>query len=229
MAKPNREMVDVVIKENYHTDGAAGYVYVLFFGGILTLALFIIVSYIIATKPQPKYFVTDEQFKIFAGVPVNVPIYNEAQVRDWAAQMVIQLFDMNFINYQARIEQNSKIFTTDGYNKYLSVVSTKDLPTIVNGKFVVKASVCDVVTLDKTRGVFSINNQDTYIWTMNVPLYMQYQSGDKNYNVVARVVVRIQRVSELEYLGGLAINDIEVFDRTTVNINAGKLLPVCNG
>lgn len=229
MDNQNQDGPDVIIQENYHKDSMSKYFFVLVFGAALVFGLLSLSAYIIAEKPRPKYFVTDQQNKIFASLPLNMAIYNDPQLRDWVSQMVIQLFDMNYLNYQSRAQRASSIFIGDGYKKYLSIISASDLPTIVNGKFVSKASLCNIAKIDpKTTGVFNINNVDNYIWTVTVPIYIQYQS-EQSYAVVAKVVARVQRVSELDYLGGLAISDIDVSNRTMAGPDSTGSSSVCNG
>ncbi|MBP9721560.1 MAG: DotI/IcmL/TraM family protein [Gammaproteobacteria bacterium] len=227
MAQEHNQEI-VCLKEAYRKDKAVRYMGTLIFGGIIIILLLLLSGYIIASKPKPQFFVTDEREEIFASRSLTDPIYNEAQIRDWTAQRMFRLFSMNFINYQTRVKQNASLFTPSGYQAYVSVLRTTDLPTIVNGSFVAKASLCDIITIDqKATGVFNIDHVDTYVWTLTVPLYLQYQNQDK-YNVVARAVVRVQRVSELDYLGGLAINDLQIYDRTNTESKAASNLPVCN-
>lgn len=225
----DQDIREVILKEHYYKDHAADFLYITILGAGLIIILIFLIGYIISSKPKPQYFVVDEKKQIFASVPLNEPIYNNAQIRDWAAQIMLRLYDLNYINYPTRVEQNASLFTPDGYKKYIAQLSSIDLPTLVNGKFVSKAVLCNIVKIDfNTTGVYNIDTKDTYVWTLTLPMNIQYQSKD-TYNVAARVVMRVQRVSELDYLGGLVISDIAVYDRINVNGYSDSKTSACNG
>lgn len=234
LAQPSKNPLDnatipVILKEDYYKDKFGGYLYIMLAGASVIFMLILLTGYIIASKPQPQYFVTDERNQIFEAAALSDPVYNQAQVRDWAAQIILRLYDLNFVNYSSRIAKSVNLFTPNGYQKYLDSVRNTDLPAIVNGKFVSKVNLCDVVTVDdKSTGVFNIDGQDTYVWTLTLPMHLMYQNKDKH-SVVARIILRIQRVSELDYLGGLAISDISVVDRTNINRFSSSDIPICNG
>ncbi len=218
----------VRLTAEYSKDKIMNYIYLLVFGAIVIVLILLLGVYMIASKPKPKYFVTDEREQIFESQTLTTPIYNNAQIKDWTAQNLIRLFNINFINYKARIERNAILFTPSGYSSYVTLLNQTDLPTIVNGEFVAKASLCDVVALDKkATGIYNVEGKDTYVWTLIVPLYLEYRNKS-TYNVIARALVQIQRVSEFDYLGGLAISDIQILDRVKAGDFSAGNLPVCN-
>lgn len=226
----NTESCSVIIQESFYSDKLQSYVLLLAIGIAIIAALFFVVSYIFATNPKPHYFRTDDSGQVFKHEPLDNPEYNPAQIKDWASQAVIKIFNFNFLNYNSEVNINKNLFTEQAFNKYLNQLKTVELPTIAQGKFVEKLSLCDVAKIDQnTSGVFLVDNQNRYVWTIFLPVYIQYQNKNNKYTVVTNILVRIQRDSSLIYPDGLVISDISFNERVNVANNSSDNLPVCNG
>lgn len=220
----------VTLKEEYYSDKISNYFILLILGVVLIFSLLIVKIYIDIVTPKPQFFEVNSNNQIFTGEPLDEPLFNEPQIKDRAAQLVIRLLDFNFLNYETIAQHNKKLFTNDGFNKYIDFLKKIGIGDIVKNKYIINANLCDVVNLNKEKsGLLDINNQKTYTWTFNLPIVARYINKDKQIKMLYEVGLVINRMSELEYLDGLAINDLKVINSTNITSGSSGSLNVCNG
>lgn len=219
----------VVIKERYHRDSLFSYYFVLLFGGLVIFLFLAFIGYIYQTNPTSKYFLTDKQDRLFQSYALDDKLYTDVEVMDWAAQSVVRFFDFNFLNYQFALNNNKNMFTEAGYQKAKLMLKKFIIdPYVVKFKYVSRLSLCDVTRIDESRtGLFTVNNQRKYIWTVEIPTYITLQNGNKPIKVVARIKAQVERVPDLDYLGGLAISNLVIEDPTIFGYRNRSNLPVC--
>lgn len=222
------EKTEVVkYKEKFYSDKLVNYLWLLISGGLIILFLLFIITYLFATEPRNKYFLSSSEGQIFKSENLDQPIFTEAEVRDWAAQAMINTLDFNFLNYEVKLHASKDFFTPDGYNMLYREVMSKDVPTIVYNRLSAKLSLCDVAVVNKSISkVYAIDGANRYVWYVTLPAYIHYEDNLNRYITVANVELQVQRVSDLNYLSGLAIRAIRIPTRTTVSTDTSNL-PIC--
>jgi hypothetical protein len=220
---------EVVLKETFYGDKALPYVLLLAFSVLIIAVLFFILSYIFITTPQSKYFLTNTNGQIFLSQPIDKPIYTNAQISDWTAQAVIRAFDFNFINYRHQLYSSRGFFTQNGYQIFIDQMQRLFISNVTLKKFSTKLSLCDIATIDKSvsRAV-NIDGITRYVWLITLPVYLQLQNSGESIAIAAKILVKVQRMSDLEYLGGLAIDDIRIIEPMVIQRGNYKNLPVCS-
>lgn len=220
---------EVILKETFYSDKAGFYLLLLVFSITIIVALLFILSYIFVTKPQPKYFLTNQNGQIFLSQPIDKPIYSNAQINDWTAQAVIRAFDFNFINYNHQLINTKGFFTDNGYQIFMDQIQKLFIPKVTTGKFSAKLSLCDIVTIDKSVSrVVNVNGVNRYVWLLTLPVYIKLQNSNETFTIVTKILAKIQRMSDLEYLGGLAIDDIRIIQPVVLERGTYASLPVCS-
>lgn len=220
---------EVTLKETFYGDKAGLYLLLLIFSVVIIAVLLFTLSYIFITKPESKYFLTNTNGQIFLSQPINKPLYSNAQINDWTAQAVIRAFDFNFVNYRYQLFNSRGFFTPEGYNIFSEQVQNLFIPKIISGKFSAKLSLCDIATIDKSVSrVVNINGVDRYIWLITLPVYIQLKNSEQSFLIVAKIMAKVQRMSDLEYLGGLAIDDLRIIQPSIVDRGNYAKLPFCS-
>lgn len=225
----NKDYTSVLFQEKYYMDRISSYL-ILFVASVIVIIFLIFnVGYIYLTKPKSQYFVTSTSGQIFASATLDKKIYSEPQVIDWAAQAAIQLYNFNFLNYKSEILSMSNYFTDAGFEAFKKDLASAELPTILDGKFSIKLSLCDIGSVNKNKSAsYNVDGIDKYVWYISLPVYFEYQNNKNKYTVVANMDMQIMRMSELNYLSGLAINAISISNRTNLAQANISSLPVCS-
>lgn len=220
---------EIILKERFYSDKAGYFVLLVAFSVITIVFLIFILSYIIITEPQSKYFRSSANGQIFYSQPLEKPIYSNAQIADWTAQAVIRAFDFNFINYRHQIFSSKVFFTNSGHNIFIKQVQNLFLKDLASGKYSAKLSLCDIATIDKDNSkVITVDGTKRYAWLVFLPVYLQLQNSKDSNAVVAQILVKVQRMSDLDYLGGLAIDDIRIIRPTPLDYTGRTVLPACS-
>ena len=221
----NRE---VTLLQQFYGDKMSSFVMLLVFSAMVIVFLFFMITYIYTKEPEAKYFMSKADGQIFMTQPLTDRLYTDAQIKDWAAQAVIRAFDFNFVNYRYQIANSRSFFTETGYNIFIEQLKEMFIRNLTEGKFSAKLSLCDVASIDKSvNNVFKVDGVDRFLWLVTLPVYVEFKNKAQSYTIVAKVITKIQRMSDLDYLGGLAISDIRVVDAVTTSYAKYSELPVC--
>lgn len=219
----------VTLKRNFYGDSSGKYTMMLIFSGVIIFALLVIASYVIVTEPKSKYFLSNEKGQIFLSTPLHKPLNSIAQIKDWTAQAVVRSINFNFINYEHQISLSKNFYTDKGYNLLLQQIKTLFLKELVTSRFSVKLSLCDVAEISRSKhGIDNSTGTPRYTWYVVLPAYMHFQNNRESTAIVTKIIVKVQRMSDLEYYGGLAIDDIRITEPVALhNRKSNSELPVC--
>ncbi len=216
-------------KEAFYGDSFNGYIkLVLLFSFVVVIFLYLN-FYIIKIQPTEKYFFVDNEDRIISAYPLQERVYSDAEIMDWTAQAVIKLFDFNFLNLSNQIRSTQNLFIGGGFDIAVEVLKTRFIPKIFSKRYIVKASLCDVAEIISSELVEDQNGK-RYVWKVLLPTYFMF-ARDSNQgleNQVARLIVTVERVSDLNYLDGVAIRTLEIEELTLIERQKNySALPVC--
>lgn len=185
--------------------------------------------YIIKIQPTEKYFFADNEDRIISSYPLSERVYSDAEIMDWTAQAIIKLFDFNFLNLSNQIKKTQDLFIGDGFNISVDVLKTKFIPKIFSKRYIVKASLCDVAEILSSELVETEEGK-RHVWKVLLPTHFMFarDSNQGQENQVAKLIVTVERVSDLTYLEGLAIRTLEIEQVTPIErLRNYSVLPVC--
>lgn len=229
MTNNSKNIHRVEIKEKYHSDSLFNYYFLVIVLAVLSAAFAMFIAYIFMTNPTSKYFLSDKNDRLFQQYPLNQKLYTDVQVMDWASQALIATFDFNFLNYKYHLKYRKSLFTDEGHNKAIQMIERVIVaPIVAKNNYVAMLNLCDIPSLDRSKsGIFMKNGVQTYIWTIALPVFIDFRRKDERLTVVTKAIVQVERVSDLEYLGGLAISDMTIIKPTILTYNNRSKLPVC--
>lgn len=193
-------------RDDFYQDGllllvSAGGVFV--FSALVLLALSL---YLFFQKPAPVRFLTGEGFRVVAGAPLKDSWLSSAELVQWVSDALPAMFTLDFVNYTGQVSLASQYFTPEGYKKYLQV-----LQVFAGEKMVGEGRI--FVTAHAAGAPIVLNQgllQGDYGWWMQMPLNLSYSSVEKGADVPLVVQVLVIRVSTLDDLKGIRIENIVV-------------------
>lgn len=138
---------------------------------------------------------------------LNVEGSNEnAILLFWVTKALRNMFDLDFVNYRAVIQDMRKYFSPRGYERFLEALdSSKNLDTIKKGKRVAFTTLQGAAKVTDT-GILEGHK----VWNVETPIVVTYEtSGQESLTQNLLAIVKIARVSTLQSpFYGLAIYQI---------------------
>lgn len=140
-------------------------------------------------QPDPRYFASADG-KLTPIAPVSVPYQKDADVVQWAADAVRNIYAYDFSNYRQQFENNRTYFTDRGYENFTKAIEGNRLP-MVTSKMLVSTAVITGTPVIVSKGVAN----GTFLWKIQVPISVTLSNNSQrstgNY-VVNLIAARVQ-------------------------------------
>jgi len=151
---------------------------------IVTLA---IIFYQIVNRPLPQFNAVEPDGKSMLLVPYDQPNLSPDTIVRWASKAAILAYTFSFENYNNQIKASRPYFTEDGWQDYLGSVN-KLINTIVQNQLIINGVVSGTPVISN-QGILPGKG---YVWRIQIPFLVTYQSANtsvkRNYYVVISIV-----------------------------------------
>lgn len=204
MAGETLEIVD--LKDNFYRDGFYKALMALFVLIVAVILLIAVSIYLAITKPEPVYFTTDNDWRVLAPVPLDEPYLNTPDLLQWVSTVLPQAFSYDFVNYSSQMNANTPFFTDNGWK-----IFSKQLNIYANFNAVQTAKM--FINAVPAGGPVILNSgllSGTYGWWVRMPLNVSYNSAGAPTSMQLSVQALVVRISTLNNLNGVAIENIIV-------------------
>jgi intracellular multiplication protein IcmL len=124
----------------------------------------------------------------------------------WATRAMLRMFELDFVNYRAVIQDMRKYFSSKGYERFLEALdSSKNLDTIKKGKRVAYATLQGPAKVTETGML-----EGHKVWNVEAPMVVTYEAhGQDSLTQDLLAIIKIARVSTLQSpFYGLAIYQV---------------------
>lgn len=200
------ELQVVQLRDDFYRD-SFGKVVIIIFGVIIAIALLVaIIVYYFLNKPPPVTFPVATEWRVRAPVPLNEPYLSTPDLLQWVSNVLPQSFVFDFNHYNDQLKDSAQYFTPDGWKVFLDLLNVyANYDNVLAYKLFINAS---------PSGAPAILNQGLiagrYGWWVQIPIDINYAgySPPPNKTVVFQVLV--VRVSTLNNLTGVGINNVIV-------------------
>lgn len=198
--------VIIRLKSDFYRDGFAraffAFVLILF----VILSMLVLIVGFIVTKPKPLVFATDSDWRVVAPIPVTQAYPATADLIQWVTDVIPSSFSVDFFNYSEEMKQSEKVFTADGWKKFLI-----QSDSYIGQKVVIDNQV--FVTANPAGAPFILNQgilNGSYSWWIQMPLNLSYSGADNNATIPLILQILVVRTSTLNDLRGVQIGNIIV-------------------
>jgi intracellular multiplication protein IcmL len=205
------ELEIVRLKDNFYRDGDYKIFIALAFVLIFVSALIATSVYLHMQKPKPVYFTTDNEWRLYPPVSLDLAYLSDADVLQWLSEVVPQAFTYDFMYYDRELEAVKPVFSNDAWgqmtallNKYVNKITLQNTRGLTN-------TVVSGAPIILNKGIPNAGKlSGRYVWQVQMPVNINYSSGEKITKVPVNFTMLITRISTLDNLSGIAIDDISV-------------------
>ena len=192
----------VMKRNNYYRDGYRNLQRVAFIQSIVIIALIAVHFFVINVhQPENRYFATTQDGRLVPMVPLNEPNLSNPALLSWVAQAATEVMTFGFHDFQNRLQESSRYFTTPGWASFsTALTNSRIIETIQQSQQVVTSAPRSAPIILQE----SIIN-DRYQWTIELPMKLTFQSGSKIDTRNWLVTIVIVRVPQLGNPNGLGI------------------------
>jgi intracellular multiplication protein IcmL len=203
------ELQVIRLRNDFYRDGFKTIVLAL---GVITTAIILLIAssfYLYLSKPVPVKFATDDEWRILPPIPVDKPYLSTANLLQWVSETFSTVFNFDFINYSIKRAEYQQYFTENGWKKYNELIDLY-LPILAveSSKSVVRGTA--------NGGPFIVNQgllAKRYAWWVQMPININFSGVDKSYIQSLVLQALVVRVSTLNNLSGVAIDNLIVVNQ----------------
>lgn len=204
---PTEESEDIVIlRSEFYRDGFFKMLLALVMV-ILAIILLLVVAFgLFIQRPDPVTFAVDNEWRVLPPVALDKPYLKTFDMLQWVSNTLPLAFTYDFVNYTSQQQSLTTHFTENGWKKYLEIINAyASNDTVSQAKLFVNSSAAGapIVINDGVLG-------GRYIWWVQMPLKISYSNYQKGYERTITFQVLVVRVSTLDNLSGVAIENIIV-------------------
>lgn len=200
------ELRVVRLRDDFYQDGFYKIVAALLMIAAAILLLVGLCFYLISMRPAPVVFHTDNDWRAFPPVPIDQPYMQSTDLLQWVSNAVPAAFTVDFLHYKKQLASFAPHFTTNGLKKLIDLLNTYANEQIVeNGRLYVQTSPSGAPII-RSAGL----TEGKYGWWVELPIKIAYTGVGRNNAVSLVLQVLVIRVSTLNDLSGVAIDDILV-------------------
>ncbi len=214
------ELQVVSLRDDFYRDGfykALGAFALLLIAIILLSAASLYLQF---SKPSPVEFVTGDEFRTVAPVPINQAYLTQPDLMQWISERLPALFRYDFVNYNRDINTNMRYFTDNGWKNYQDLLKIyADGNSIAASKLFVSA-VPGGAPIMLNQGLLP---GGVYGWWIQMPLNLSYSSRTTGNAIPLVAQVLVVRVPTLNNLSGVAI------EKMTLTKKGGGNQVITNG
>lgn len=200
------ELQVVRLRDDFYRDGFNKILIALatIIGSIIFLIVISIHLYL--AKPPPVYFGTDNEWRVLAPIPLNQPYLTTADLSQWTSETLPSLFAYDFVNYANQLQNNAQFFTDDGWKKFLDQINIYASSNLVqNSKMFLNPAAAGAPFV-LNQGLLN----GRYAWWIQMPINVTFITATKSYTQPLVVQALIVRISTLNNLYGVAIDNFIV-------------------
>lgn len=190
----------------YFKDGLSLIVSSVFLLCVSVIMLCGISLWLFFSKPVPVDFKTLDDWRVVPLAPLDQPYITQPILIQWVSNVLPETFTLDFVNYEARMRHAAEYFTSDGWKQFQKAIEFyAGQNALTKAKLFVNASAA---------GAPFILNQGmihgTYGWWIQMPLNLIYSSSVPGETRSLTVQALVVRVSTLNDLKGVKIDNIIV-------------------
>ena len=174
---------------------------------ITLICAIVVIGYLGLREVKPVYFATNQAMQLVAMTPLDRPIQTDQALKSWAAQAVVDIFNLDFVHYPKQVANLRHYFTKEAYVSFRKSLSDEGHIKILKQYRAVMHGVCSGPPVIIAQGL--LDNRMT--WELDIPFQLAYETSEKVLsNQKLNIRLRLQRVSTSEYVSGLAITQLVV-------------------
>lgn len=205
----------VGLKNDFYRD-SFGKVVLLIISILFAIILLAAVSvYLHLNKPPPITFPVDAEWRVQPEVPLDQPYLSTPDLLQWVSGAIMKAFVFDFNYYNEQLKTASQYFTPDGWKVFLNQLNIyANYNNVQAYKSFINATPSGAPFILQ-QGLLS----GRYAWWVQMPIELSYASYTGTTKQTLTLQILVVRVSTLNNLTGVGINNV-IVAKTTANQTA---------
>lgn len=192
----------VIVRNEFYRDGYRTLLRLCTLMGIVILGLLGAMYFVIHShQPENRYFATTEDGRLVPMVPMNEPNLSTPALMSWVAQASTEVMTFGFNDYRRRLQEASRNFTRRGWESFTQALQRSRIVEMVEANQQVVTAAPEGAPIIRSEGLVA----GRYQWTIELPMVVRYQSGNKSRSDRLLVTLVVVRVPRLESANGVGI------------------------
>jgi intracellular multiplication protein IcmL len=202
----NEETNVVELLDDFYRDSFAKVLLIVFSlllaGGILVL----LSIYLHGNKPRPVVFPVEDEMRVQAPVPLSQAYLSNADLSQWVADVLPRAFKFDFYRYNDQLKDHERYFTPEGWTAFSNQLNIYANYTNVQTNKLFITATPGTAPYIENQGI--VPESGVYGWKVKVPITINYTGLKPPQNVNLVLQLLVVRVSTLNNLTGVAIDDV---------------------
>lgn len=172
--------------------------------GLISVIALGVALVLVWQKPEPVYFATRTGGELIPLVPLNEPHLGTEQIIHFATQAVTRANTYDFANYKQQLSEVRDYFTDDGYTAFVEALNASGNLKLVVGRRMVATAVANGGVIVQ-QGLSRSSRSESYMWRVQIPLVITYQSSEESQVQELVVQLDIIRIPTWKNEWGVAV------------------------
>lgn len=169
---------------------------------LVTVIAIAVSATVLLSRPEPRYFATQQNGQILPLVALDAPYLAPNQVTSFAVEAITRSFTFSFSNYRTDLQDASRYYVQPtGWNLFLDALQQSGNLELVQNKRMNATAVAQSATITKE----GVAEDGRYHWIVQVPVRVTYESASEVANQNMMVSAEIVRVPTYENVYGVAV------------------------
>lgn len=200
------ELNVVELDDNFYRDSIGRVVFVIISICTIIAALCLLSLYIYFDKPSPITFPVNDEMRVQAAVPLDQPYLNTPDLLQWVADVLPRSFILDFNFYNDQLSLISTNFTPDGWKTFLNQLNIYANYNNVQAYKLFVTATPSTAPFILRAGI--IPETGKYGWWVQMQITINYAGFKPPANVTLTLQILVVRVSTLNNLQGVAIDNV---------------------
>lgn len=162
--------------------------------------------YLYFKKPAPLAFGVESEWRVQSDISLDRPYISIPEVLQWTSDTLRKILVFDFVNYNDQVQAASPYFTSEGWRVYLNQLNNiANQDDVINNKVFING-VPSGAPFILNQGQLS----GRYAWWVQMPVDLNTVKGGHSSTQTITLQILVVRVSTLNNLSGVQIDNIIV-------------------
>lgn len=201
------ELQVVTLRKDFYRDSFGKIIFIMISILIAIILLIAVSLYLYLNKPKPITFsVVDNEWRVKAPVDLNLPYLSVPEVLQWVSDVLQRSFTLDFLHYNDQLNALKSYFTPDGWQVFLNQLNIyANYNNVQTNRVFVTGTAAGAPFIFNQRPV-----SGRYAWWIQMPLNISFAGYNPPSSQTLTLQVLVVRVSTLNNLAGVAIDNVIV-------------------
>jgi intracellular multiplication protein IcmL len=156
--------------------------------GLAQLAAVAVISFLVLTRPTPKYFAATPDLRLAPLVPLDKPVLTQQGLLNWVSETITNAVSLDFLEWRDKLSRVRENFEDDAFKSFLASLQSSGILDMIRDKRLSVSAVITRAPVIIASGL--VGGKAT--WKVEFPLVVSYESSqgvESTQHLMATVLV----------------------------------------